>query len=636
MKTLGNILWHFPFFGFVSAILVYLLGLLLTATVVAAPVGLGLMEFGRFLFWPFGNAMVSKGELNVEQNKAWKVYSTIVMVIYFPFGLLLCIGAIFQVVFLFLSIIGIPAALVVAKSLGTYLNPVNKKCVHGAVKDELERRKAQQQIDKHLGTASNVATSTTGETPIANPQPQVQQLFTQTETEQPKADIGETASKSINAFGDWATKNKKGLLIGGGLIIALAIVFYAVKFFLGLIAGPDAFIGDWTSYNGDIKITKQDKIYQIDFLDNTGQTTQTYQANKVDDLLSYRDNSGNGKQIEVYVPVNTNESKEGKIILDYKDSLNIRLITHDGDYFKKIEVKNEYRLNGYEGTWYTKTTLPVARYNIFKVDSTSEGIQVAWLGNPDELWTELARFKQGMLNINEMGVDGGIYATYFQDCDCITIGNDKYYRYHENDEKFLGYWKNNNGEIKISKNGNYYLVRSHQFQDYTFDFMTEVQGNTLKEPFNKYANGKTYTTITFLSPGVISDNGGETKYYNSSKYSRSNNYSYGNSNNSNNTNQSTTPTTTTKSFSGNVGKLLTSYSLTWNSDGTIFGIYYYPNKPNTTYTLRGKDLGNGNIQLTEYTGSNVSANCNLSLQGNCYVGQMNNTDGRTFKMTMCQ
>lgn len=150
MKTLGNILWHIPFLGFVNAIMVYLLGLLLTATVIAAPIGLGLMEFGKFLFAPFGHAMVSKSELNIDQNKGWKAYSTIVMIIYFPFGLILCIAAIFQVVGLFITIIGIPAALVVAKSLGTYLNPVNKKCVAQAVRDELDKRKAQVEISKNL------------------------------------------------------------------------------------------------------------------------------------------------------------------------------------------------------------------------------------------------------------------------------------------------------------------------------------------------------------------------------------------------------------------------------------------------------------------------------------------------------
>ena len=142
MRTLGNILWHIPFCGFVSAISVYLLGLLLTVTVVAAPIGLGLMEFGKFLFWPFGQTMVSKADINLEQNAWWKTYSSIVMVIYFPLGLILAAVAIFQIVGLFLSIIGIPVALVVAKSLSTYLNPVNKICVHSAVADEVERRKA--------------------------------------------------------------------------------------------------------------------------------------------------------------------------------------------------------------------------------------------------------------------------------------------------------------------------------------------------------------------------------------------------------------------------------------------------------------------------------------------------------------
>jgi uncharacterized membrane protein YccF (DUF307 family) len=151
MKTLGNILWHIPFLGFVSAGIVYLFGLILTVTVIAAPIGLGLMEFGKFLLFPFGHAMVSKSELNSDQNQGWKAYSTLVMILYFPLGLVLALLAIVQVVMMFISIIGIPVALVVAKSLGTYLNPVNKKCVHSAVVEELERRKGQAEVGKLLG-----------------------------------------------------------------------------------------------------------------------------------------------------------------------------------------------------------------------------------------------------------------------------------------------------------------------------------------------------------------------------------------------------------------------------------------------------------------------------------------------------
>ena len=137
MKTLGNIIWHIPFLGFVNAFFVALGGLFWTITVVGAPIGLGLFEYSKFLLSPFGHSMVSKSDLNIEQNKAWKTYSTVIMVLYFPFGLFMCCVAIIQVVFLFITIVGIPPALVVAKSLGTYLNPVNKKCVSSAVTDAL-------------------------------------------------------------------------------------------------------------------------------------------------------------------------------------------------------------------------------------------------------------------------------------------------------------------------------------------------------------------------------------------------------------------------------------------------------------------------------------------------------------------
>jgi hypothetical protein len=92
---------------------------------------------------------------------------------------------------------------------------------------------------------------------------------------------------------------------------------------------------------------------------------------------------------------------------------------------------------------------------------------------------------------------------------------------------------------------------------------------------------------------------------------------------------------TIKLFSGKVGKLDAVYSLQWYPDGAISGTYYYPKRPSTSYTLTGKDLGNGNIQLIEYTGNDVSAHFYLYLRGSCYVGQINNTDGRIFNISMC-
>jgi uncharacterized membrane protein YccF (DUF307 family) len=150
MKTLGNILWHIPFLGFISASLTYLLGVLLTLTVVASPIGLGLMEFGKFLFFPFGNSMVSGSILGKKQNVMWKTYSTIIMVLYFPIGIILTIIGIFQIIGLCITIIGIPIALVVAKSLGTYLNPVNKKCLNSYVLDAINTKNAQNYVDNMI------------------------------------------------------------------------------------------------------------------------------------------------------------------------------------------------------------------------------------------------------------------------------------------------------------------------------------------------------------------------------------------------------------------------------------------------------------------------------------------------------
>jgi uncharacterized membrane protein YccF (DUF307 family) len=152
MRTLGNILWHFPFFGFVQAALTWLLGLILTITVIAAPIGRGLMEYGKFLFAPFSKAMVSRSALNEKQNDVWKAYSMVVTVIYIPLGLILAIICILQIAGLFVSIAGIPLAIVLAKSLGTFFNPVNKKCVPRAVAEEIERRSAADEVGRHLSS----------------------------------------------------------------------------------------------------------------------------------------------------------------------------------------------------------------------------------------------------------------------------------------------------------------------------------------------------------------------------------------------------------------------------------------------------------------------------------------------------
>ena len=46
-----------------------------------------------------------------------------------------------------LTIIGIPIAVILAKSLSTYFNPVNKICVKSSVAEELDKREALSKLN---------------------------------------------------------------------------------------------------------------------------------------------------------------------------------------------------------------------------------------------------------------------------------------------------------------------------------------------------------------------------------------------------------------------------------------------------------------------------------------------------------
>lgn len=149
MRTLGNIIWHFPFLGFVSALINFVFGGLFVLTVVGAPIGIGLIELGKFMLSPFKYQMVKRDDVYESNNQLWKTYGFIVWLVYLPFGLLFTVILFFRIVSCFLSIIGIPVAIVGAKSLGTYLNPVNKICVPKGVAQEIERRKATAYLDSY-------------------------------------------------------------------------------------------------------------------------------------------------------------------------------------------------------------------------------------------------------------------------------------------------------------------------------------------------------------------------------------------------------------------------------------------------------------------------------------------------------
>ena len=73
-----------------------------------------------------------------------------IRILYFPLGVLFFLWGIAQVVVMCCTIVLLPMAIPYAKSLSTFFNPVGKVCVPVAVMDELERRKAEKEVDAYL------------------------------------------------------------------------------------------------------------------------------------------------------------------------------------------------------------------------------------------------------------------------------------------------------------------------------------------------------------------------------------------------------------------------------------------------------------------------------------------------------
>ena len=145
MRILLTILWHMPFLGFLSAFIAFMFGGLFIITIIGAPLGLGLVEISKFLLSPNTSSIMSKKHFFIEQSHLRKQVDFIVRILYIPFGLILVSITLVQIALLYMSIVGKPAALVLYKSIGTLLNPVNIICVPQTVKEKILQRKA-----KHL------------------------------------------------------------------------------------------------------------------------------------------------------------------------------------------------------------------------------------------------------------------------------------------------------------------------------------------------------------------------------------------------------------------------------------------------------------------------------------------------------
>lgn len=165
MRTLGNIIWHFPYCGFLKSLLYAIGGLFWCITIIGIPLGLGLFQLSLFMLAPFNKGLVSRKELELltgeKQNEFVKAWSIIIRILYFPFGLFAAMTSVMMIAAEFVALIGIPCGLVEAKALSAIFNPINKICVPRVVAEEIERRKASNTLNKYVKVPASQTTVTT-------------------------------------------------------------------------------------------------------------------------------------------------------------------------------------------------------------------------------------------------------------------------------------------------------------------------------------------------------------------------------------------------------------------------------------------------------------------------------------------
>ncbi|MDX2246883.1 MAG: protein kinase [Bacteroidia bacterium] len=101
---------------------------------------------------------------------------------------------------------------------------------------------------------------------------------------------------------------------------------------------------------------------------------------------------------------------------------------------------------------------------------------------------------------------------------------------------------------------------------------------------------------------------------------------------------SSTPPLPQTNFSGNVGKLEARFLLNTDAENRLNGAYFYPSRNDgQVYNLLGTVLPNNQLEVFEYTGNVQSATCMLTYSetAGCYIGSMNNNDGRILDLRIC-
>ena len=143
MQFLLNLIWHIPFCGFMVALAYALMGLLMCCTIVLIPAGKAYFELASYFLAPGSRALVNKEDVAQLNGETYSqgAYTTILRVLYFPFGCIAAFSAGCLIITEAISIIGIPCALVWVGTFSSLFNPFNKVCVSKEVAEQIDAMK---------------------------------------------------------------------------------------------------------------------------------------------------------------------------------------------------------------------------------------------------------------------------------------------------------------------------------------------------------------------------------------------------------------------------------------------------------------------------------------------------------------
>ena len=130
MALLGNLFW-FLLGGWWNFLLYAALGLFFCMTIIGIPIGKALFQYAKLMALPFGKVIVTETELKGKENVAAvrRAGGTIANILWLPFGIFALLANLGLMIVCAISIIGIPVAIVLAKSCKFLLWPVGAKVI---------------------------------------------------------------------------------------------------------------------------------------------------------------------------------------------------------------------------------------------------------------------------------------------------------------------------------------------------------------------------------------------------------------------------------------------------------------------------------------------------------------------------